>query len=99
MPNPRKLGISMFEQLIKLAKDTMILTNAYLKSGDLYDWAGSKQMALNQYQMASELKPENVNIRMRLIDYCNDLYLFEQGVQNLNYLLDNKQINYEKMLL
>ncbi len=96
---PRQDGVKMFKEFVKLSKDSSLNSEALNKSGDLYYWAGSKSRALECYAESSSFLPNDAVVRNKLVDFCNDLYQFEQGLYSLNYLSKEKQLDYEHLLL
>ena len=96
---PRKDAIYYLSKAAELIKETETLADINFKIGNVYEWAGSKKQAYPYYSNATELVPTNAGFRLKLIDVCHVLFKNRKGLENLEYLYQNKQINFPGRML
>ena len=96
---PRKDGITYLKRASELLSEKETLADIHFKIGNIYLWAGSKKQAYPFFEKSLELMPENANTRLTLVDIYTVLFKNRAALQQLNYLYDSSQINFEKRLL
>ncbi len=96
---PRKDGIKYLSTAAELIGEKEALADIYFKIGNIYVWAGSKKQAYKPYAKSLELDPRNANTRLSLVDAGTAIYKNRATLEQLNYLYDSSQINFEKRLL
>ena len=97
---PRKDAIYYLSKAAELIKETETLADINFKIGNVYEWAGSKKMSYPYYANAVDLVPTNAGFRLKMIDVCHRLFKNRKGLENLEYLYKNNQINFpDRMLL
>jgi len=95
---PIEEGVSNFMKVIELTKDTMLWGECYEIIGDFYLGADSINKAIENYTLAIQFKPDNLDTRIKLIDCCDEMYQFEAGLKSLRYLNEHNQLSYKKMI-
>lgn len=96
---PRKDGIAYLSRAAELMAEKETLADIYSKIGNIYVWAGSKKQAYKPYVKSLMLDPRNANTRLNLVDAGAAIYKNRATLEQLNYLYDSSQINFEKRLL
>lgn len=96
---PRKDGIEYLSRAAELISEKETLADIYFKIGNIYVWAGSKKQAYPHYVKSIALVPDNANVRMNLIEVCVATYKNRAALEQLNYLYDSSQINFQQHLL
>lgn len=96
---PRKDAITYLLKADSLLTETETKADINFKVGNVYVWSGSKKQAFPYYKRSVELVPDNAGARLSLIDICKALYKNRAGLEQLNYLYDQQQINFPKRLL
>jgi tetratricopeptide (TPR) repeat protein len=96
---PRKDGINYLTKAAEVIADKGTLADIHFKIGNIYQWAGSKKMAYPYFEKSLSLNPDDANVRMTLIDNYRALNKNKDAYEQLNYLNDSSQINFENRLL
>ncbi len=96
---PRKDAITYLLIADSLFAETETKADINFKVGNVFVWAGSKKQAYPYYSRSVELVPDNAGARLSLIDVCKALYKNRAGIEQLNYLYEHQQINFQKRLL
>jgi tetratricopeptide (TPR) repeat protein len=96
---PRKDGIQYLQRAAELLSEKETLADIHFKTGNMYLWAGSKKQAYPYFEKSLSLVPVNANARLTLVDLYKALYKNRKAFNQLNYLNDSSQINFEKRLL
>jgi tetratricopeptide (TPR) repeat protein len=97
---PRTDGIVYFKKADSLLQaDDDAIADINYKMGDLYVWQGVPQDAIARYKKSIELKPDNANTRLKLVDIYNGAYQFQNALQQLDSLYRRKEINFDKQVL
>jgi tetratricopeptide (TPR) repeat protein len=96
---PRKDAITYLLRADSLFIETETKADINFKVGNVYVWAGSKKQAYPYYARSVELVPGNASARLNLIDVCKAIYKNKAGLEQLNYLYDHQQINFQKRLM
>jgi Tfp pilus assembly protein PilF len=96
---PRKDCIFYLKRAAELLSEKEILADINFKIGKVYIWAGSKKQAHPYLEKSIALIPGNANARLTLIDMYTALFKNKAAFEQLDYLYNNKQIDYPKLLL
>ena len=96
---PRKDGIKYLQRAAELLTEKEALADINYKTGNIFLWAGSKKQAYPYFEKSLSFNPNNANARLTLIDIYKPLFKNKAALQQLNYLNDSNQINFEKRLL
>ena len=96
---PRKDGIAYLVKATQYISERETLADINYKIGDLYLWAGSKKQAWPYFEKSISLVPENANARLTLVNIYKALFKNSAALDELNYLYDSDQINFEKRML
>ncbi|HVT84149.1 MAG TPA: caspase family protein [Chitinophagaceae bacterium] len=96
---PRKDAIEFLLKAADLFTETKTVADIYFKVGNVFVWAGSNKQAYPNYAKSIQMDPENAATRLRIIDVCKSIYKNRAALENLDYLYDNKKINFPDRLL
>lgn len=96
---PRRDGINYLKRAAELLSEKETLGDIFYKIGNIYLWAGSKKQAYPHFEKSLALVPANANTRLKLVDTYTALFKNRAALQQLNYLHDSTEINFEKRLL
>jgi Tfp pilus assembly protein PilF len=97
---PRTQGIAYLKMADSLlANDEDALADINYKIGDLYVWQGLQQKAPPYYKKSVDLKPDNANTRLKLIDICDSTYQFTDAMAQLDSLYRRHEIDFAKQVL
>ena len=96
---PRNDGITYLKRAAELLSEKETLADIHFKIGNIYLWAGSKKQAYPYFEKSLGMVPGNANARLTLVDIYTSLYKNKPALEQLNYLFDSSQINFEKRLL
>ncbi len=96
---PRQEGIRYLLKAAESISEKDILADIQNKVGNIYVWAGSKKQAYPYYARSVELAPGNVNTRLQLVDAGVAIYKNKATLEQLNYLYNSGQINFQKRML
>ena len=75
------------------------LADINFKIGNLYLWKGLQEQAYPYFEKSLSLVPRNGNARLKLIDIYKAMYKNKAALEQLNYLYDSSQVDFEKRLL
>jgi Flp pilus assembly protein TadD len=95
---PRKEAVYYLKLADSLATDEAVKADLNFKLGNVLVWSGSNRQAYPHYIKSVELEPRNANARLNLANVCKAIYKHQTGMQQLTYLYDSTQINFEKRL-
>jgi tetratricopeptide (TPR) repeat protein len=96
---PRYDGIFYLKKAAELTSEKETLASVHYKIAEMYEWAGSKKMAMPYFEKSLALLPDNANTRLKLINIYTGLYKNSKALVQLNYLSDNGLINFNNRLL
>ncbi len=96
---PRKDGLIYLKRSAELFSQKEALADINYKIGNIYQWAGSKKQAYPYFERSLEFIPDNANARLNLVDIYTALFKNRAALNQLEYLYDSSQINFEKRLL
>ena len=96
---PRKDAITYLSKAADMIKEPETVADIDFKIGNVYVWAGSKKQAYPFYDMAIKMSPENAPFRMKMVDIAHDLFRNRVALENLEYLYEQKQINFDHQKL
>lgn len=96
---PRKDAITYLSIAAAMIKELQVIADINFKIGNVYVWAGSKKQAYPYYDMAIKMAPENGAFRLKMIDIAHALYKNRMALANLEYLYNQKQINFPGRIL
>ncbi|HMK27207.1 MAG TPA: caspase family protein [Chitinophagaceae bacterium] len=96
---PRKDAITYLLKADSLLTETETKADINFKVGNVFVWSGSKKQAYPYYTRSVELVPGNAAARLNLVDVCKALYKNRAGLEQLDYLYEQQQINFPKRLL
>jgi tetratricopeptide (TPR) repeat protein len=96
---PRKDAIEFLLKAADMMTETKTVADIYFKVGNVFVWAGSNKQAYPNYAKSIQLDPENAATRLRMIDVSKSIYKNRAALENLDYLYDNKKINFPDRLL
>ncbi len=82
-----------------LLYDENTLADINNKIADLYVWQGLPEMANKHYQKSVNLKPDNANTRLKLVDTYAETYHLSSALLQLDSLFKRREINYPKQVL
>ena len=96
---PRMDAIKYLLKAAEFFTEPETIADINFKIGNVYIWAGSQKQTYPYYDKAVQLMPDNVNMRMSLINVCVALYKNKIALAHLNYLYDSAKINFDDRLL
>ncbi|HYM93073.1 MAG TPA: tetratricopeptide repeat protein [Chitinophagaceae bacterium] len=96
---PRKDAIYYLSKSADLIIEPETVADIDFKIGNVFILSGSKKQAYPYYDKAVKLMPGNASARMKVVEVCNAIYKYRVALDHLNYLYDNKQINFPYRLL
>ncbi len=97
---PRKDAITYLSKAAEMIKEPETLADINFKIGNVYVIAGSKKQAYPYYDLAIKMSPDNAAFRLKMVNITHDLYKNKTALENMEYLYDQKQINFtDRMLL
>ncbi len=96
---PRKDGITYLKRAAELISEKEALADINFKIANIYLVAGSKKQSYPYFEKSLMFDPGNANTRLLLIDIYAALYKNRAAFNQLNYLYDSSQINFEKRML
>ncbi|HTE13140.1 MAG TPA: tetratricopeptide repeat protein, partial [Chitinophagaceae bacterium] len=97
---PRTEGIAYLKMADSLLEpDENALADINYKIGDLYVWQGLPEKAPPYYKKSVDLKPDNANARLKLIDIYDTIYQFTNAMAQLDSLNRRHEINFSKQVL
>ncbi len=96
---PRKDGINYLKRAAELLSEKEALADIHFKIGNIYLWAGSKKQSYPYFERSLELVSANANARLTLVDIYTALFKNRAALDQLNYLYDSSQINFQKRIL
>ena len=97
--HPLSDGIFYLSKADSLAKQNDLLAEINYKLGDLYVWQGLPERATPCYKKSIELKPDDANTRIKLVQAYSAIYLFQNAVAQLDSLKHRGEINFPMQLL
>ena len=96
---PRMNAIKYLVKAASMIKSPDLLADINFKIGNVYVRAGSKKQAFPYYNEAILFDTTNANYRLNMIDVAGSLYRNGTALDNLEYLYQQKQINFPNRLL
>ncbi len=96
---PRYDGINYLKKAATLMANRELLGEIHFKIGNLYIWAGSKKQAYPYFAKSLEFVPGNANTRLKIVDVCTASFKNRAAFEQLGYLCDSSQINFQNRLL
>ena len=97
---PRKDAIMYLSKAAEMIKEPETIADINFKIGNVFVLAGSKKQAYPYYDMAIKMSPDNGAFRLKMVDIAHDLFKNTTALENLDYLYQQKQINFpDRMLL
>jgi predicted Zn-dependent protease len=97
---PRTEGIAYLKMADSLLQqDDDAVADINYKIGDLLVWQGVAQDAVSYYKKSVDLKPDNANTRLKLVDICDTIYQFSNALDQLDSLSRRHEINFDKQVL
>ena len=96
---PRYDGIKYLKRAAELISVRELLGEINYKIGNMYIWAGSKKQAYPFLAKSLEFVPDNANTRLQIVDVSASTYRNRVGLEQLSFLYDSSQINFQNRLL
>jgi tetratricopeptide (TPR) repeat protein len=96
---PRYDGIKYLKKAAELISVRELQGEINYKIGNMYIWAGSKKQAYPFLAKSLEFVPGNANTRLQIVDVCAATYRNRIGLEQLSFLYDSSQINFQNRLL
>lgn len=97
--HPREDGITYLTRAAELLSEKEAIADIYFKIGNIYLWLNSQKKAYPFFERSIALMPDNANARQTLIDIYRLHIMNKAALEQLNYLYDSSQVNFEKRLL
>lgn len=92
-------GISYLRKAILLIQnDETLLATVNDKIGDLYNWQGITDSAVNFYEAAIDLNETDAGIRNKLVETYTSNYDYSKALIQLDTLSNKYELNFEKQL-
>jgi tetratricopeptide (TPR) repeat protein len=85
------------DSLLQADEDAMADIN--FRIGDLYTWQGLPERSAPYYEKTVDLKPNDANTRMKLIDVYSILFRLTDALAQLDSLHNRGEINFSRQLL
>jgi len=97
--HPASKGIAFLQKADSLLQDDEAIADVNYKIGDLYVWQGLSEKAWPCYKKSVDLKPDNANTRLKLVDAYVDIYYLQNALEQLDSLNTRHEINFPKQIL
>lgn len=96
---PREDAITYLSKAAAMIKEPETIADINFKIANVYVWAGSKKQAYPYYEMAIKMAPDNGAFRLKMVTIAHGLFRNRVALENMQYLYDQKQINFQDRML